>query len=616
MRFRLPLKISYLLFVTILMLSRVPAHAVSTDLNTMMQRALQAVNDHNDFQLKSFVTSQAFPGFDWINSNEKWQADELTFPVPPKRGGPSTYIVFHTWHSCESDGDHLYPVLDSDNGPVLGPEIKEDDPRGYQITDHQLRVRLNLQDQTAHIQDTVTVKPLVARPPTDCLMRLSQDYTVDSILWHNKPVKFQQAGGVLAIASPRQGYFHLTLHYSGVLNHYASDYIRADNATINSYWYPNISRLPATSTVTAIAPPGWIAVGQGNLIRKYDGKNGSRDYVYQNEIPVSFQTLDEGAYTVTSRRADGMNLSICLLNPDPALAKLCLDRLQSVIEFYSRIYGHFPYPTYTLVATNNAFDTPLEGYSMATFPLKDLPDAIAHEVSHTYWGGLLPCTYLHSMWDEAFAHFSELLYDRDNKIAYGQYEPSGTSHKQLGNRFEDVSVVNSDDTLRDDQIDTGYIKGAMVLRLLEVQLGKPEFLNCMRNFIGRRHAGEPAEWSDFENAVNQTTGKNYDWFFRQWLNQTGLPSLTLSNVQVLASNGGYLLTGTISQTDPNYQLTLPIFVHLQNGQLETASMSLANSSGSFAILCPTQPADISIDPQNIIPLAKAQNLFQVISSTN
>ncbi len=616
MQFRKRIQTTHLLFIAVLLMGAVPSHADPSDLTNMMQRALQAVNDHNEMQLKSFVTAQAYPGFDWIHSREKWQADVLNFPVPPKRGGPSTFIVFHTWHSCESDGDHLYPVLNGDNGPVLGPEIMEDDPRGYQITDHQLRVRLNIQDQTAHIRDTVSVKPLVAHPPTVCLMRLSQDYIVDSIVWHNKPVKFQQAGGVLALASPRQGYFHVTLHYSGVLNHYDSDYIRPDNATLNSYWYPNISRLPATSTVTAIAPPGWIAVGQGNLIRKYNGKSGTKIFVYQNEIPVSFQTLDEGAYTVTSRHVYGMNLSICLLNPDPALAKICLDRLQSVIEFYSRIYGHFPYPTYTLVATNNAFDTPLEGYSMATFPLKDLPDAIAHEVSHTYWGGLLPCTYLHSMWDEAFAHFSELLYDRDNNIPYGHYDRSDLSHKQLGDRFEDVSVVDSHDTLRDDEIDSGYIKGAMILRLLELQLGKPVLLNCMQAFLRMRHAGEPVEWSDFETAVNRTTGKNYNWFFQQWLNQTGLPSLTLSNVQVLASNGGYLLTGTVSQTEPNYQLTLPIVVHLQNGQIETASMSLSNGSGSFAILCPTEPSNISIDPQNIIPLAKADNLFQVISSSN
>jgi len=80
----------------------------------------------------------------------------------------------------------------------------------------------------------------------------------------SKAVPYQQAGGVLAFAPPMERKFSLTLHYTGHLENKESDYIRANEAVVCSYWYPHIARLPAKTTVTATT----LRVGRRSLRAK------------------------------------------------------------------------------------------------------------------------------------------------------------------------------------------------------------------------------------------------------------------------------------------------------------------------------------------------------------
>ncbi len=573
-----------------------------TPLQNLRMRALQAVNGHSEKALASLLAPGAAHSFEWIHdeATRHWEADFLTLPASGAKGS-RLFLVFHAWHSCESDGDHIHPVLQTPGGPVLGAEIAETDPRGFRIASHNLNVTLQVPTQTALISDLITVQRTGRQVRANCLLRLSQSYKVEQITWRAKPLAFQQAGGIVAFTAPKADGFHLLMRYAGVLNHTESDYILPQEATLNSYWYPETARLPATSTVTATVPPGWIAIGQGNLEQKTVLPNGSSRFVYRNRVPVCYQTLDAGAYQTTARQDGGIALSICLLQPDPALAAKCLDTLQQALAFYQARFGPYPYRSYTLVETLGPFEAPLEGYSMATFTPRDLPGAIAHEVSHTWWGGLAPCTYLNSMWNEAFAHYSERLFARS--LNPNASPTDRHPHFAWGKRLSELPLDECHDTLDDTQSEIGYVKGAMVLRALEAELGQQTLMKCMRYFLRNHKTGTAAEWPEFEESVDAVTGKDYGWFFRQWLERAGLPALQLTGIQAQPVPGGVEITGQIVQTTPLYRLQVPLSVSLQGGAVASRVVRVEGKTTPFRILASAPPQQITLDPQATLPLA-------------
>ncbi len=584
---------------------------------SLVARALQAVNDQDEDALRPVVVPSALATFSWIHSEATthWQAGILTLPVQPKDGSAVQLAVFHAWHGCESDGDHIHPIVRVGSDYELGPEIPEFDPTGFDVRSHQLNVRLDIDHQIAMISDTVLVESLEPQSPSNILLRLSQDFRVQSVMQGNRLVPFAQVGGVLAVAAPSKHLFHLTLKYAGVLNHQGSDYILPDEAVLNSYWYPHTARLPATSTVTVTAPDGWTAVGQGNLENKTRNTDGTTRYEFKNRVPVCYQSLDLGEYTVTTRQLPGITLAVCLMKPDSALATACLDRLQSALDFFSRTFSPFPYRSYTLVETEGPFETPLEGYSMATFRRKDLPAVIAHEVAHTWWGGLVPCTYLHSMWDEAFADYSDDLYQASLQP---QITP-GTELKPVdwGSAFNRVPLAMCHDTLDENQAETGYRKGSLVLRALAAQIGHRSMLSSMREFLRARVPGTPAEWSDFEKAVATTTGTSYAWFFREWLDRTGLPSLAVTPVSTApSSNGGTDITFAIVQQGPVYQLQVPVLIVLRDGGRVIAIPTIDRARTVLTITCPAPPVLIRLDPDNTVPLCNVGGLVANVGYKN
>ena len=205
-----------------------------------------------------------------------------------------------------------------------------------------------------------------------------------------------------------------------------------------------------------------------------------------------------------------------------------------------------------MVETRGPFGGALEAYSFATFGEGTLPSELPHELSHTWWGGLVPCAYTRSMWNEAFAQYSQNLFARLNREIADEVDvdkelPNG-KRRGFGNAFEGATIENAHDTSDNNQNAVGYSKGAFVLRALEEQIGLERMRGSLKNFLTAHTRGEAAEWPDFERAVNKTTGQDYHWFFEQWTKRTGLPRIKFANVTSKRSETGYKASGKANPT--------------------------------------------------------------------
>src|SRR5439155_25061635 len=172
-------------------------------------------------------------------------------------------------------------------------------------------------------------------------------------------------------------------------------------------------RLPATHEVAITVPRGWTAIGQGEFLGKNAG-DAETTYTFSNKLAVSYFTIAAGKYIVTTRKVGGINVSAYLLRPNSERAEQAIDTAAGALNWFSQNFSPFPYTSYAVVETD-VFPAALECYSFTLCAANYIPIAVVHEVSHTWWGGVVPNTYTRALWNESFAEYSDGLYDRINE---------------------------------------------------------------------------------------------------------------------------------------------------------------------------------------------------------
>lgn len=536
----------------------------------------------------------------WLGKNTRRQVQwKVAATERPTAGrGPASYlIVFNDFHTCESIGDHIHLLQKRPDGWKVGPEIVERDTRGFRVRDHDLIVTLDLPNSGCAITDDVTMER-VGPAGTMCLLRLSSDMKVASIQLHGRPLAARIVPGLIAFTAPVARKFRLHLAYSGTVNHPGSDYIRPGEVVLCSYWYPHIARLPARHGVTVTVPSDWTAVGEGEQLGRSESTSGVT-YRFRNDIPTCYFTLDAGPYKITSRTVGGRRLSIYELSEQPGRAERALDTLAKCLSWYDHNFSRYPYTHYEAVETLGPFDGALEAYSFSTYN-RGMFGAIPHEVSHTWWGGIVPCPYTRSMWNESFASYSPGLWQRltgsdsQRKALRGGHQRIRS--KAAADRPFPVPLAQAFDTSSGADSSAGYGKGAMVLAMLEDLLGTQAMLRAMRVFIADVRPGDAADWPDFERAVRKVTGTDYGWFFRQWVDRPGVPVIRLAEAHAAPSGDRWIVSGRITQSGDPYRLRIPIELSLPGGHSERQDVDLRDSSAAFSITVNSKPTAVHLDP--------------------
>ena len=577
--------------------------AAPAPLDGLLQTAANAVNGKDFNALKPLTEGDAAQILAWVRDsvNTKWKADYL---LPPgSDSARDSFLVFHHWHTCESDGDHVHHLIKTANGWKIGAEIPETETGGYRVRDHDLKVTFDVPNESAAIGDAAMLERAAHPKFPFVLLRLSEDFAISRLTdGKDNRVIFNQVGGIVAFAAPKESKFTLKLEYAGKVNHQGSDYIHEDEATLNSYWYPHIARLPATATVMVTTPAGWTPIAQGEQTAEKTEADGSVTKTFRNDVPTCFFTVDAGKYFITTRKAGRLTLSAYLLRKNDAFAETSLDTLQRAMTFYEANFSRFPYTHYTLVETLGPFGGALEAYSFATFGAGTLRDSIPHELAHTWWGGIIPCAYTASMWNESFAEYSDGLFHR---LAEKEAESGANAELRRGGAkiFSAFPMTTAHDTEDTRQATVGYLKGSLVMRALEAEIGQDKMLKSLAAFPANHPKGEMAEWPEFEAIVNKTTGKNYRWFFAQWTEQTGLPTAHLENPTVKRDGADYLVEADFVQTsEQTYRMSLPLELETEGGPVSSV-LQASGKTTHIAIRTKSAPKRLVADPLGTLPIA-------------
>jgi hypothetical protein len=524
-----------------------------------------------------------------------WKA--LSLPVPDGR----EFVVFSTPLTVEDIGELVFER----SGNSLIKYLDERDDWGWSIEHHDLSIKFDIPKQTAFIRNTIR---LSGRGKSRfALLRLAPNYTVrQAVNDRLQPISMRQAGGCVLLTMPAaDGKHSVTIEYDGVLNRpqFSSTIISDEVLLTNGYWYPSISRKPSTFRVKVTAPIAWTTVSQGELLSESTSA-GQKETVYSMELPVSYFSLSSGLFKTASFTKGGRNYFVASkdLTSDQMLAQA--ESMPDVLEFFERWFSKYPFTRAGAVVSEVYGSGALEAYSYATYGKGWLPDVEPHEPSHTWWGGLLNNSYLNSMWNESFAVWSEGFYGRN--VAIGNQ-----SDRRL------AFITTPQVSLADDRMPAwtagafagpianslGYGRGAYVLQMLEQEVGTDKLVAAMRRWIKVHPKGSLAEWSDFERVFNQELGKDYGWFFDQWLKKSGIPKLKWGVAKVVED--GVLVPFQFEGTP--YRMTVEaLVVDNEHKRSWTVVQIPAKASGSITIPA-TRALAVTFDPWNRLLRRRADN---------
>jgi aminopeptidase N len=160
-------------------------------------------------------------------------------------------------------------------------------------------------------------------------------------------------------------------------------------------------------------------------------------------------------------------------------------------------------------------------------------ETLLHEMAHMWFGDLVTMRWWDDLWlNESFATFASVLAQAEATEYKNAWTSFANIEKSWAYRQDQLPSTHP---IAADIVDLHavevnfdgitYAKGASVLKQLVAYVGLEHFLNGLKVYFGK-HAWGNATLSDLLSALEEASGRDLSWWSTQWLETTGLNSLT------------------------------------------------------------------------------------------
>lgn len=474
-------------------------------------------------------------------------------PVPPGWTGYGRYwIVFSHWQNIELTADAVYEVHLAGDKYAIGQEVKEDYLGGWKI-DHVTYSAVLHPDQGS-VDVNVDLK-LHSGPAKRALpFRLNTGIlpasqpgmpviveTPDKVVTPTDG-SLVRAGGLMIpwTSQPKSEY---KFSYTVKPPKGAEDSIASDHAYVTADWIPSLGRLPFTVDATVTGPAKWKIRCEGvQSSRTVSGD--SQTVSYSCPLAISFPKIIGGEYTLAaSDKHKGQTFNVWQLAPvEKDNAENSLKQMERGADYFQSILGPLPFPGYSLYDSNDYYG--IESYSH-TLLQKDATHFVTHEMGHSYFGGIVPCSYLNDAWNEGLTEYLDSVLLNDDR------------DRSLENAMQSINVTTPLSQMRIcwDYSNAAYMRGCYVMKMLESVIGKDKVIAGLHQLVQSRR-GVPTQWDDLRQYFEKTSGQDLSWFWNQWVDNGVFPNLTVMSVKSVPDPKGYKTTVVIEQSGTEFPFRL------------------------------------------------------------
>jgi len=252
----------------------------------------------------------------------------------------------------------------------------------------------------------------------------------------------------------------------------------------------------------------------------------------------------------------------------------------------------------------------------------------AHEAAHQLWGQVVGWKGYRDQWlSEAFAEYSAMLFveaTRPDEEYYAEiirvYANECLGSLEGGmSRFarpwnihavrrerEHLGPVGVGHRASSFKIPAGYLiqayhKGPLVLHMLRVMLreetgGDELFRRLLSEFL-HEHAGSAASTADFRAKLEQLTGRDWSWFFHQWVEGTHIPEYRWRHELNRPENGAWRLDVQVDQPDApqGFRMPVPLLAEYDDGTSETLVLDVDRPQNRFSFSLTKRPRRLTLN---------------------
>ncbi len=417
-------------------------------------------------------------------------------------------------------------------------------------------------------------------------------------------------------ASPPTDDLQLTIQYHGRFDDPApDDPVNTDNpgfgvtGTISprgtlllagAGWYPSVAGARERFRIQVTGPPGMVALTAGRAVPA-PSRPGFSVTAWQIDNPVERLALVANRFTVRTQAAGHLQAATYFIDDDSALSDQYLNASLQYLGDYEALFGRYPFTKFAVV--ENFFPT---GYGFPSYTLIGgrvlrlpfiIPTSLRHEIAHCWWGNGVLVDYAGGNWSEGLT-----TYVSDYRFR----ELSGTeaardSRRQMLRNFTELVPPDKDFPLtrftsRSDPLTkaVGYDKATMVFHMLRQGVGDAIFWTTLKQ-IARERMFKTTSWRDIQTAFEAACGCSLDVFFRQWVQRTGAPQLSLDAIVREKIPSGTRVRGIIRQQAPVFTLDLPLRLS-SAASVHTEKISVDAEQTPFDIRIPFVPQRLEVDP--------------------
>ena len=385
-----------------------------------------------------------------------------------------------------------------------------------------------------------------------------------------------------------------------------------DRTFFSSNW-PNLAHqwLPvvdhpydkATSEFLIKAPDKYQVVANGALEEITELGDGMRLTHWKESVPIAAWLNAIGVAPFAQRNfgtAAGIPLQTWVYRQDRDAGIATFEiPMRQAIEFYTAHIGPYPYEKLAGVeaaGVNGGMEHASEVFygerSVAGRPASSL---VAHEVAHQWFGDSVTEKDWDDVWlSEGFATYFALLttehYEGRDAFVAGLKRSRDAIFLQQKRLPQEAVLHNNLADMKNVLNQLIYQKGGWTLHMLRGQIGDEAFWAGIREYY-RLYRDSNASTEDFRRIMEQASHTDLTWFFRQWLERPGFPTL--------AGNWSYNAEAhrveiDLEQTQPGEPYRLPLEISIADGKVEKVEITAKQQH--FAIASATAPTKIALDP--------------------
>jgi tetratricopeptide (TPR) repeat protein len=388
-------------------------------------------------------------------------------------------------------------------------------------------------------------------------------------------------------------------------------------------WWPVLSAATnpgssqaATVLLEVTLPSAFTVVSNGELdsIRTVGSKTTQR-FVYKNTMPLRSCFLLCGSTEFTQRSIIGTDSSFrCTLYYYPGkfsneFALSVMQQLRNAHAYFSTMAS--PDSGYDSVRiavvgdddghgewySNNGLMIARNSYSYSsadsTAPTSPERNKWVHELARFFGLAVTDSTFLFDGGWSEYLTTKFFLHEADKNGDAQQLIRLGLLSRTL-NFYPSQTLAQEHRSAKNEQA-VFFSKGAYVFLMLEYVVGEAAFDSVARKLY-RNFKYTPVSIQAFQQICEEAYGSPLDWFFKEWVYQTGFPELILSTECTQTNRGSYSLKAKVSQRGDLF--TTPVDLVFSNSARSTTKrIFVERQDQEFEFILPFLPTKSELDPK-------------------